>query len=275
MGGERAAVGTVRVRVLVTGAGRAIGAATAAELAARGHFVVATARDPALLGGLEVPVRLALDVTDEASVRTAHEAAGELDAIVNNAGISVGGPLEGYPLDRLAAVFDTNTIGPLRVLQPVLARWRERRSGVVVNVSSVQGKVATPLGGPYAASKHALEALSETLHLELGHFGIRVVIVEPGYVAPGMRHAEVHPGPGAVYDELRRQWEGTDATLTGPAGRPGPETVAVAIADAVEDPATPLRVEVGQVARTVLAARRELDDRGFEETMRQVLGLTW
>jgi NAD(P)-dependent dehydrogenase (short-subunit alcohol dehydrogenase family) len=263
------------VRVLVTGAGRAIGAATAAELAARGHFVVATARDPALLGGLEVPVRLALDVTDEASVRTAHEAAGELDAIVNNAGISVGGPLEGYPLDRLAAVFDTNTIGPLRVLQPVLARWRERRSGVVVNVSSVQGKVATPLGGPYAASKHALEALSETLHLELGHFGIRVVIVEPGYVAPGMRHAEVHPGPGAVYDELRRQWEGTDATLTGPAGRPGPETVAVAIADAVEDPATPLRVEVGQVARTVLAARRELDDRGFEETMRQVLGLTW
>ena len=169
------------VRILVTGAGRAIGAATATELASRGHHVVATARDPSLLDGLEVAQRLSLDVTDAASVAAAHEAVGELDAIVNNAGVNVTGPLEDYPLERLAEAFDTNAIGALRVLQPALAAWRARGSGVVVNVSSVQGRFATPLAGPYAATKHALEALSETLHYEPlplrhpgGHRGTRV-----------------------------------------------------------------------------------------------------
>jgi NAD(P)-dependent dehydrogenase (short-subunit alcohol dehydrogenase family) len=262
------------MRVLITGAGRAIGAATAAELSARGHRVVATARDVSLLTELDVAQRLALDVTDDGSVRLAHAAAGELDAIVNNAGVNAHGPLEGYPLDQLAEAFETNAIGALRVVQPVLARWRERGSGVIVNVSSVQGRVATPLEGAYSASKHALEAISETLHYELGHFGIRVVIVQPGYVAPGMKRSITHPGP-VVYDELRAQWEGTDAKITGPAGRPGPEVVAIAIADAIEDPGTPLRVEVGQDAQTILSTRRALDDQAFEETMRQVLGLTW
>lgn len=262
------------MRVLITGAGRAIGAATATELTARGHEVVATARDPRLLDGLGVAQRLALDVTDDRSVRAAHAAAGALDAVVNNAALNVRGPLEDFPLDRLAEVVGTNAIGALRVVQPVLAGWRRRGSGVIVNVSSVQGRVATPLEGAYAASKFALEALSETLHYELGHFGIRVVIVEPGYVAPGMKPGAGHEGP-EVYGELRRQWSGIDATLNGPAGRPAAATVAVAIADAVEDPSSPLRVEVGRDAEAILSTRREMDDRGFEETMRQVLGLTW
>lgn len=262
------------MRVLVTGAGRAIGAAIATELASRGHHVVATARDVALLGPLPVAQRLVLDVTDERSVREAHAAAGELDAVVNNAAVTAFGPLEAVPPDVLVRVLDTNAVAPLRVLQPALANWRRRRHGVVVNVSSVQGRVATPLDGAYSASKHALEALSETLHYELGHFGIRVVLVEPGFVAPGMKPQEAYEGP-SDYGELHRQWEGADARLSGPAGRPGPETVAVAVAAAIEDPSTPLRVEVGDDARTVLAARRSLDDRAFEAAMREVLGITW
>jgi NAD(P)-dependent dehydrogenase (short-subunit alcohol dehydrogenase family) len=262
------------MRVLITGAGRAIGAATARELTARGHDVVATARDVSVLADLDVAQRLALDVTDADSVRAVHAAAGELDAIVNNAALNPTGPLEDYPLDVLARVLDTNAVGALRVVQPVLAAWRRRGSGIIVNVSSVQGRVATPLEGAYAASKHALEALSDTLHYELGHFGIRVVVVQPGYVAPGMKSDQPHPGP-ADYDELRAQWDGTDAKLTGPGGRPGPETVATAIADAVGDPRTPLRVEVGQDAETILATRRALDDRSFEDAMRQALGITW
>lgn len=261
------------MRVLVTGAARAIGAATVRELAARGHHVVATARRPDLLEGLPAAQCLELDVTDDRSVAAAHEAAGELDAVVNNAATTAHGPLEAIPPASLAAVLATNVVGPLRVLQPVLPAWRARGSGVVVNVSSVQGRVATPLGGAYAASKHALEALSETLHYELGHFGIRVVIVEPGFVAPGMKVQQAFPGP-ADYDELRSQWDGADDVLAGPGGRPGPETVAVAVADAVEQPAT-LRVEVGDDARMVLAARRDLDDTAFEAAMRQVLGITW
>ncbi len=206
------------MRVLITGAARAIGAATAAELSAAGHQVIATARDTTLLAGLDVAARLRLDVTDEESIRSTLERAGDLDAIVNNAAVSGKGPLESYPIERLRAMFETNTIGPLRLLQGVLPHWRSRGSGVVVNVSSVQGRVATPLEGPYSASKSALESLSETLHYELGHFGIRVVIIEPGYIAPGMKAADDVAGDDA-YRQLWEEWDGTDDTLT---GGPGP-----------------------------------------------------
>jgi NAD(P)-dependent dehydrogenase (short-subunit alcohol dehydrogenase family) len=262
------------MRVLVTGAARAIGRATAEILTARGHEVVATARDVALLADLEVDRVLRLDVSDDASVAAAVEAAGELDAVVNNAGRTGSGPLEDYPLDDFARVLDVNTLGPLRLAQAVAPQWRRRGSGVLVNVSSVQGRIGTPLEGVYAASKHALEALSEVLHYELGHFGIRVVIIEPGYIAPGMRHTADHLGPD-VYRALHEQWGGTVETLVGPAGRPGPELVGQAVADALEDPSTPLRVEVGDDAAMVLALRRAQSDAEFEATMRQALSLTW
>ncbi len=262
------------MRVLITGAARAIGRATVELLSARGHEVVATARDVTLLEGLPAAQVLPLDVRDEASVRAAVGRAGELDAIVNNAALTGSGPLETYPIERFAQVLDVNAAGPLRMAQAVLPAWRERGSGVLVNISSVQGKIGTPLEGAYAASKHALEAMSESLHFELGHFGIRVVIIEPGYVAPGMKHDADHPGPD-VYAELRAQMAGTDSTLVGPAGRPGPETVASAVTAAIEDPETPLRVEVGRDAAMVFELRRTLRDADFEATMREALGLTW
>jgi NAD(P)-dependent dehydrogenase (short-subunit alcohol dehydrogenase family) len=262
------------MRILITGSARAIGAATATELSRGGHQVIATARDPSALDGLDVAMRLPLDVSDADSVRNALSAAGELDAIVNNAAVSGKGPLESFPIDRLRDMFETNAFGPLRLLQHVLPGWRERGRGVVVNVSSVQGRVATPLEGPYSGSKHALEAFSETLHYELGHFGIRVVIIEPGYIAPGMKSAADATGH-RDYQELWEQWSGTDTTLTGPAGRPGPEVVAEAIRRAIEDPSTPLRVPVGDDARGVLAARAKLGDDEFEAAMRQTLGMTW
>ena len=263
------------MRVLVTGAARAIGRATAEILTARGHEVVATARDVTSLADLAAEKVLSLDVSDEASVAAAVEAAGELDAVVNNAGRTGSGPLEDYPLDDFACVLDVNTLGPLRMAQAVVPQWRRRGSGgVLVNVSSVQGRIGTPLEGVYAASKHALEALSEVLHYELGHFGIRVVIIEPGYIAPGMKHTADHAGPD-VYRGLHEQWSGTAETLVGPDGRPGPELVGHAVADALEDPSTPLRVEVGDDAVMVLGLRRAQSDAEFEATMRQALGLTW
>jgi NAD(P)-dependent dehydrogenase (short-subunit alcohol dehydrogenase family) len=262
------------MRILVTGAARAIGRATAIECARRGHEVIATARDDRLLDDLDVAKRLVLDVTDLASVRAALAAGGELDAVVNNAALSGAGPLEDFPMERLQSIIDTNTYGPLRVAQALIPAWRERGSGVIVNVRSVQGRVSTPLEGAYAASKYALEALSETLHYELAHFGIRVVIIQPGYIAPGMKAAPRHDGPSA-YAELWDQWTGTDAKVTGPSGRPGPELVGVAIADAIENPATPLRVPVGSDAEMVLGARQHFDDAAFEAAMRKTLDLTW
>jgi NAD(P)-dependent dehydrogenase (short-subunit alcohol dehydrogenase family) len=261
------------VRVLVTGAGRAIGAATVTALADRGHAVVATARDVSLLEGLPAAATLPLDVTDSESVRAALAAAGDLDAVVNNAAITSQGPIESFPVERFRDMFDTNVLGVVRVLQVLLPSWRRRGSGVVVNVSSIQGRVGTPLESAYAASKHAIEAISESLHIEVAHFGIRVVIVEPGYVAPGMKHGPDFDGP-AAYDELRRQWDSNDRLLN-PDGRPGPESVGLAIADAIEDPATPLRVPVGDDAALVLGARASMGDAAFEAAMREAIGLSW
>lgn len=265
------------MRVLITGAGRAIGRATCEELTARGHEVVATARRPEVLADLDVADRLALDVTDPDSVAACFAAAGDLDAIVNNAAISESGPMETYPVDRFNAVLDTNVAGILRCVQAVAPAWRERGSGVIVNISSIQGRVGTPLGGAYTASKFAVEGLSETLHFELGHFGVRVCIVEPGYVAPGMKHGNDHDVPEA-YAELHAQWNGADDKLTGGTDGDGRTPVDVAariIADAVDNPDTPLRVPLGDDANLVLGVRKQMDDAEFEATMRAQLDLTW
>lgn len=262
------------MRILITGAGRAIGAATATELALAGHEVVATARDVSLLEPLDVALRLPLDVTSEESIASALVLAGPLDAIVNNAAAHGQGPLENFPIDKLREVFETNVLGPVRLIQHVLPAWRERGSGVIINISSVQGRVASPLEGAYAGSKYALEALSETLHYEMRHFGIRTVIIEPGYIAPGMKPTPAHDRNPA-YAELWRDWEGVDTRLNGGQGRPGPELVAHAVRRAIEDESTPLRVPVGADAELILATRSQLGDADFEALMRQTLGLTW
>ena len=262
------------MRVLVTGAARAIGAATAAAFFESGWEVVATARRPELLAEVPATLRLPLDVTDDASVQACVEEAGPLDALVNNAAIAESGPLERFPVDRFRAILDTNVVGALRMVQAVVPGMRERGSGAIVNVSSVNGRVASPLGGPYAASKFAMEAISEALHLELGHFGIRVVVVEPGFIAPGMKPG-ARWGMEAPYDELGRQWNGIDSSLLGGESRPGPELVGEAIVRAVTTDAPQLRWPVGADAELVLGTRAALDDAAFEETMRQTLDLTW
>ena len=182
--------------------------------------------------------------------------------------------MEGYPLDRIRQMFETNTLGPLRIIQAVLPAWRKRGSGVIVNVSSINGRVSSPLGAAYGASKFALEALTESLHLEVSHFGIRCVLIEPGTIATGIKPIEPHQGP-ADYAGLWEQWAGASTKMTGPSGRTGPEVVGLAIASAIEDPATPFRVPVGQDAEMILGLRRSLDDQAFEDAMRKAVGLTW
>src|SRR4051794_24272459 len=260
------------LKILITGAARGIGLATAQVLANRGHSVVAT--DISALSGLEGIQAHALDVTSDDSVARCLKEVGQLDAIVNNAGIFGQGPVESYPLDRIRQMFETNTLGALRIIQAVLPAWRKRGSGVIVNVSSVSGRVASPLEAAYCASKFALEALTESLHCEVRHFGIRSVLIEPGAIATGNKASQTHKGP-ADYAGLWEQWAGAHTKMTGPSGPPGPELVALAIASAIEDPATPLRVPVGQDAEMILGARRSLGDQAFEDAMRKAVGLTW
>ncbi len=261
------------VRILVTGAGSGVGKATAALLAGRGHEVVATARDRAALDGLEVAARLCLDVTDAASVDEIRLELGWVDALVNNAAISFGGPIEHVAMEHVRQMFETNVFGPVRLIQAFVPGMRDRRSGVVVNISSVAGHVAQPLSGYYAATKHALEAISEALYVELAHFGVRVVVVEPGFITPGMK---THATAGALeaYEPLDAQLAQLADKMPGGA-LAGPEVVAKVIADAIDNDAGALRRRVGDDANLILSARNTLGDEEFETAMRKFVGLTW
>lgn len=263
-------------RALITGCSTGIGRATAVELTRRGHEVVATARRRATLDDLDVAARLELDVDDDASVAAAVAAAGEVDVLVNNAGWEAGGPVEGVPLDAAKAMFETNVFGVARMVQAVAPSLRAGGGGTIVNVSSMAGRTAAPLNGFYAASKFAVEGLSESLHYELRHFGIRVVIIEPGEIATSFADNVRRFGEDAPpWDELRTQWDAAFGKLGGDGPLPGPELVATAIADAVEADDPPLRVPVGPDAELVAAVRATSDDAAFEATMRETLGLTW
>jgi len=263
------------MRVLITGCSTGFGREAAIELARRGHEVVATARRPETLADLDVALKLALDVDSDESVSEAVVQAGEVDALVNNAGWSAHGPIEKVPLHEVRRMFETNFFGAARMIQAIAPKMRARKSGVIVNVSSMAGRVAAPLTGFYAASKFALEGLSEALHLELGHFGIRVAVIEPGFVKSSFRaNAARYGTDDAPYDELERAWARSDDALIG-GERPGPEIVGVAVADAVEGKRQVLRWPVGKDAELVLKARGSMDDAAFEEAMRGMLKIQW
>jgi NAD(P)-dependent dehydrogenase (short-subunit alcohol dehydrogenase family) len=241
--------------VLITGASRGIGRATAAEFARRGHRVVATARDPRSLDGLDVDQRLAADVTDADSVAAAVRQAGEVDILVSNAGVIFHAAVEATPPEKLAELFDLNTIGALRVTQAVLPGMRARRSGRILFVSSVVGRFALPPGSAYQASKWALEALGESLAIEVAPFGIEVALLEPGAVSTGaLDDVTRYTLPGDPYGHLLRSGDDSRALMI------TPEQAAAEIADAAELEHLPLRVPIGDPARAILAARRAAPD---------------
>jgi NAD(P)-dependent dehydrogenase (short-subunit alcohol dehydrogenase family) len=263
-------------RALITGCSTGIGRATAVELTKRGYEVAATARRPETLDDLDVAQRLALDVDDDASVARVRDAVGAVDVLVNNAGFGLEGPVESVPLSEVRRLFETNFFGAARMIQAFVPAMRERGSGAVVNVTSVAGVAGGPLGGYYAASKFALEGLSESLHLEVGHFGVRVVVIEPGAIETrfGDNAIDHRPEPGP-YAELVTLWEGAMETLGGDGDTPGPELVAATIGEALEAEPYRLRWPVGTDAELITAARGSMSYDDFEASMRQVLNLDW
>lgn len=238
--------------VLITGASKGIGRAIAVAPAGRGHRVIATARRPETLADLPVDQRLRLDVTDQESVDQAVRDAGDIDVLVSNAGETVRAPLESVPLSEVERLFQLNTLGALRVAQAVLPAMRERGTGHLVFVSSIQGRLVLPMIGPYGATKWALEALAETLAIETGHFGIKVSVVQPGAVSSGGgERARVFLRENDPYTPLYEALPALRGELI------TPEEVADTVADTIELSEPPLRVPSGAPAERVLRARKE------------------
>lgn len=176
--------------VLITGCSSGYGLETARHFHAKGWNVIATMRKPRadLLPVSERMRILALDVTDPDSIAAALSASGPIDALVNNAGVGVVGAFEATSMAHIRKVFETNTFGAMAMTQAVIPQFRERQAGIIVNVTSSVTLAAMPLAAAYTASKTAITGFTGSLAHELGAFGIRVKLVEPGY-APTTRFA--------------------------------------------------------------------------------------
>jgi NAD(P)-dependent dehydrogenase (short-subunit alcohol dehydrogenase family) len=245
-------------KILVTGASKGIGRATALELINRGHEVIATARNPADLADVPAASRLKLDVVDASSVQRAAEAVGAVDVVISNAGQVVRGPIETTPVEMFTRLYDANTLGAVRVAQGFLPGMRRQGSGRLLFVSSVVGRLALPLSGAYAATKWALEAIAETLALETAPFGIEVGVFEPGRVGTGAPQAapnfltENNP-----YHSLLSARPGAGTSIR---DEVTPEFVAAAVADAVDADSFPLRIPVGPAAKYAMEDLRAAPD---------------
>lgn len=268
--------------VLITGCSSGIGEATAARLVRSGWDVYATARRPETLSTLADAgcTTLALDVTDETSMTTAVDAvlegAGRIDALVNNAGYSQSGALESIDVADVRRQFETNVFGLIRLTQLVLPTMREQRSGRIVNIGSMGGKLTFPGGGAYHASKYAVEALSDALRFEVAGFGIKVVLVEPGLITTNFEAAvtaamaDYVGGEGPYADFNAAVMKSTSEAYDGPMARLGgpPEAVAKTIEKALTRKHPKPRYLVTPSAYGAIAGRRVMPDRVWDLAMK-------
>jgi NAD(P)-dependent dehydrogenase (short-subunit alcohol dehydrogenase family) len=271
--------------VVITGASRGIGRASALALDRAGHDVIAAVRDEeagrrlvAEASGRLRTVRL--DVTDPDAVRAAAEAVGDrLDALVNNAGIAVGGVVEALDVGELRRQLDVNVVGQVALTQALLPALRAA-SGRVVFISSVSGRVSAPALTPYTASKFALEAIADGLRVELRRWGIRVVIVEPGSIDTDLwRTAEEQfaSGVAAMSEEHRRLYgdllAGSRKLIRATARRAAPvEKVVKVVEHAVTSPRPRTRYLVGADARGQILLHGVLPDRAFDALLARMTG---
>ncbi len=259
--------------IIVTGASSGIGKATALHLIEKGHTVYGLARrvekmqDILDMGGKIMK----LDVTDHQQIKevieTIIQQEGRIDALVNNAGYSVYGPIEDTSYEMAKQQFEVNLFGLAEVTKAVLPIMRKHRSGTIVNVSSMGGKIYMPLMGWYGATKFALEGWSDTLRLEVKQFGIRVVIIEPGAVKSELVATTLTNStnvPDTAYSELKHIMETGLTNTFDPNAASDPIVVAEAINESItsDDPET--RYPVGNMAKENIEARESMSDKDYD-----------
>ena len=274
---------TITRTALVTGASSGIGEETARRLQGLGYTVYGAARRTDRLEKLAAEgVRpLAMDVTDDASMTAGIariiEETGRIDVLVNNAGYGSYGAIEDVPIDEARRQFEVNLFGLGRLVQLVTPHMRGQKSGTIINISSMGGRLTTPLGDWYHATKYAVEALSDALRMELKPFGIDVVLVEPGgirteWAGIAADHLE-ETAEGSAYSDQIRAVAGSMRNESVQRRQSPPAVIANAVEKIVTARKPRTRYAVGFMAKPLITARRVLPDRAFDRVISAALGV--
>lgn len=264
--------------VLITGASSGMGKETAKKLLAQGYTVYVAARRVEKMQDLEAlgAIALKLDITQEADIVASVERItadhGGVDVLINNAGFGMYGAMEQTSIDDARYQFEVNLFGLARLTQLVLPYMRDQRAGKIVNISSMGGKMYTPLGSWYHATKHALEGWSDCLRIELAQFGIDVIIIEPGAIATEFGDVVVGPmlarsGEGPYQQLAQSMAQTTRDSYEHEGAASPPSVIANTIASAITARRPKTRYVVGKLARPLMFIRKYFGDRIFDKAI--------
>jgi NAD(P)-dependent dehydrogenase (short-subunit alcohol dehydrogenase family) len=264
--------------ILVTGASSGMGKETAKRLLREGHTVYAAARRLDQMQDLQAmgAIALKMDITQEddivTAVRTITAGHGGVDVLVNNAGFGMYGSVEETGLADARYQFEVNLFGMARLTQLLLPAMREKGAGKIINLSSMGGKIYTPLGAWYHATKHAIEGWSDCLRIEVAPFGIDVVIIQPGIIATEFGKVLLDPmlkrsGQGPYKALAQGMAKGTRDSYAKPGAASPPSVVVDAIVQAIAAKRPRTRYAVGKLARPLMLLRKLFGDRVFDKTI--------
>ncbi|MDJ1502699.1 SDR family oxidoreductase [Xanthocytophaga agilis] len=266
--------------ILITGASSGIGKETAKLFQSKGWNVIATLRTPeneTELTTLDNILVTKLDVLDIHSIENAVNEGvrkfGKIDVLLNNAGYGAYGPLESFSRERIIRQFNTNVIGLLDVTKALLPHFRQNKSGVIINISSIGGKMSFPFGALYHGTKFAVEGISESLSYEVEEFGGKVKIVEPGAIATDFSGRSFDFSNEASLTEYQSLVEKTLAGMAILFQNPSSASVvANVIYEAATDGTDQLRYTAGEDAKVMISNRSQLDDKAFREAVKTQFG---
>ena len=270
---------------VVTGSSSGIGLATSLALARNGYLTYATMRNLAKRDSIQstaekqhLSIRtVQLDVTDENSVKNAIQSilseSGRIDLLVNNAGYGLTGALEDIRIDEIRALYETNLFGVIRVTQAVLPTMRKQGSGRIINISSGAGRIGYPGGSAYVSSKFALEGLSESMAYEIEQFGIRTVLVEPGFVRTNFGEniviAKKAQDPNSPYSQMMMQMKSSSYRRRMIENASDADLVASVVVEAATAKEPNLRYLAGKDVQQMVAVKKNMSDEEFQKMIRQ------
>ena len=270
---------------VVTGSSSGIGLATSLALARNGYLTYATMRNLAKRDSVQstaekqhLSIRtVQLDVTDENSVKNAIQSilseSGRIDLLVNNAGYGLTGALEDIRIDEIRALYETNLFGVIRVTQAVLPTMRKQGSGRIINISSGAGRIGYPGGSAYVSSKFALEGLTESMAYEIEQFGIRTVLVEPGFVRTNFGENIVitkkAQDPNSPYSQMMMQMKSSSYRRRMIENASDADLVASVVVEAATAKEPNLRYLAGKDVQQMVAAKKNMSDEEFQKMIRQ------